>query len=213
MDLELWKKETLFLRQSCVHRRWENNQFFLRTSFVFNFFLRSAVWCSKTAAWWLPVGGSWKNYSYTWYVTAIFCVLCKALDKFLSGFARVSRTCVLATGLNHSVSGGRGGYAFLLDTQIQLTSLRCVCVLGWGGREVLCLRNFVLPYSYFFIMKMLGTSWIIRTRSLVAFDSRERSTSASPVIIFAGDLESMESGLAKTAFIFSLFLFKHIIQI
>lgn len=70
----------------------------------------------------------------------------------------MSRTCVLATGLNHSVSGGRGGYAFLLDTQIQLTSLRCVCVLGWGGREVLCLRNFVLPYSYFFIMKMLGTS-------------------------------------------------------
>ena len=71
----------------------------------------------------------------------------------------MSRTCVLATWLNHSVSGGRGGYAFLLDTQIQLTSLRCVCVLGWGGGgEVLCLRNFVLPYSYFFIMKMLGTS-------------------------------------------------------
>ena len=83
----------------------------------------------------------------------------------------MSRTCVLATGLNHSVSGGRGGYAFLLDTQIQLTSLRCVCVGGggggggggWGGGgggggEVLCLRNFVLPYSYFFIMKMLGTS-------------------------------------------------------
>lgn len=71
----------------------------------------------------------------------------------------MSRTCVLATGLNHSVSGGRGGYAFLLDTQIQLTSLRCVCVCwGGGGREVLCLRNFVLPYSYFFIMKMLGTS-------------------------------------------------------
>ena len=69
----------------------------------------------------------------------------------------MSRTCVLATGLNHSVSGGRGGYAFLLDTQIQLTSLRCVCV-GGGGGEVLCLRNFVLPYSYFFIMKMLGTS-------------------------------------------------------
>ena len=41
----------------------------------------------------------------------------------------MSRTCVLATGLNHSVSGGRGGYAFLLDTQIQLTSLLCVC---WG---------------------------------------------------------------------------------
>ena len=70
----------------------------------------------------------------------------------------MSRTCVLATGLNHSVSGGRGGYAFLLDTQIQLTSLRCVCVGGVGGGEVLCLRNFVLPYSYFFIMKMLGTS-------------------------------------------------------
>ena len=72
----------------------------------------------------------------------------------------MSRTCVLATWLNHSVSGGRGGYAFLLDTQIQLTSLRCVCVggVGWGGGEVLCLRNFVLPYSYFFIMKMLGTS-------------------------------------------------------
>ena len=45
----------------------------------------------------------------------------------------MSRTCVLATWLNHSVSGGRGGYAFLLDTQIQLTSLRCVCVLGGGG--------------------------------------------------------------------------------
>ena len=44
----------------------------------------------------------------------------------------MSRTCVLATWLNHSVSGGRGGYAFLLDTQIQLTSLRCVCVC-WGG--------------------------------------------------------------------------------
>lgn len=88
-----------------------------------------------------------------------------------------------------------------------------VCVLGGGREEVLCLRNFVLPYSYFFIMKMLGTSWIIRTQSLVAFDSRERSTSASPVIIFADDLESMESGLAMTAFIFSLFLFKHIIQI
>ena len=79
----------------------------------------------------------------------------------------MSRTCVLATWLNHSVSGGRGGYAFLLDTQIQLTSLRCVCWGegggggggGCGGREeVLCLRNFVLPYSYFFIMKMLGTS-------------------------------------------------------
>ena len=73
----------------------------------------------------------------------------------------MSRTCVLATWLNHSVSGGRGGYAFLLDTQIQLTSLLCVCVLGGGGggrEEVLCLRNFVLPYSYFFIMKMLGTS-------------------------------------------------------
>ena len=71
----------------------------------------------------------------------------------------MSRTCVLARWLNHSVSGGRGGYAFLLDTQIQLTSL-LFCVLG-GGREreeVLCLRNFVLPYSYFFIMKMLGTS-------------------------------------------------------
>ena len=50
----------------------------------------------------------------------------------------MSRTCVLATGLNHSVSGGRGGYAFLLDTQIQLTSLRCVCVLGWGGGERFC---------------------------------------------------------------------------
>ena len=87
-----------------------------------------------------------------------------------------------------------------------------VCVLG-EGRGGGGLRNFVLPYSYFFIMKMLGTSWIIRTRSLVAFDSRERSTSASPVIIFAGDLESMENGLAMTAFIFSLFLFKHIIQI
>ena len=54
----------------------------------------------------------------------------------------MSRTCVLATWLNHSVSGGRGGYAFLLDTQIQLTSLRCVCVC-WGGgggerEEVLC---------------------------------------------------------------------------
>ena len=109
---------------------------FLRTSFVFNFFLRSAVWCSKTAAWWLPLGGSWKNYSYTWYVTAIFCVLCKALDKFLSGFARVSRTCVLATWLNHSVSGGRGGYAFLLDTQIQMTSLRCVCWGEGGGGRV-----------------------------------------------------------------------------
>ena len=71
----------------------------------------------------------------------------------------MSRTCVLATWLNHSVSGGRGGYAFLLDTQIQLTSLLCVCLLGGGGgEEVLCLRNFVLPYSYFFIMKMLGTS-------------------------------------------------------
>ena len=75
----------------------------------------------------------------------------------------MSRTCVLATGLNHSVSGGRGGYAFLLDTQIQLTSLLCVCWGKGGGRggqreEVLCLRNFVLPYSYFFIMKMLGTS-------------------------------------------------------
>ena len=46
----------------------------------------------------------------------------------------MSRTCVLARWLNHSVSGGRGGYAFLLDTQIQLTSLRCVCVLGRGGR-------------------------------------------------------------------------------
>ena len=45
----------------------------------------------------------------------------------------MSRTCVLATWLNHSVSGGRGGYAFLLDTQIQLTSLLCVCVLGGGG--------------------------------------------------------------------------------
>lgn len=45
----------------------------------------------------------------------------------------MSRTCVLATGLNHSVSGGRGGYAFLLDTQIQLTSLRCVCVGGGRG--------------------------------------------------------------------------------
>ena len=45
----------------------------------------------------------------------------------------MSRTCVLATWLNHSVSGGRGGYAFLLDTQIQLTSLRCVCVGGVGG--------------------------------------------------------------------------------
>ena len=41
----------------------------------------------------------------------------------------MSRTCVVATWLNHSVSGGRGGYAFLLDTQIQLTSLLCVC---WG---------------------------------------------------------------------------------
>ena len=41
----------------------------------------------------------------------------------------MSRTCVLARWLNHSVSGGRGGYAFLLDTQIQLTSLLCVC---WG---------------------------------------------------------------------------------
>ena len=72
----------------------------------------------------------------------------------------MSRTCVLATWLNHSVSGGRGGYAFLLDTQIQLTSLRCVCWGEGGGEseEVLCLRNFVLPYSYFFIMKMLGTS-------------------------------------------------------
>lgn len=62
----------------------------------------------------------------------------------------MSRTCVLATWLNHSVSGGRGGYAFLLDTQIQLTSLLCVCLLWGGGEEVLCLRNFVLPYSYFF---------------------------------------------------------------
>ena len=73
----------------------------------------------------------------------------------------MSRTCVLATWLNHSVSGGRGGYAFLLDTQIQLTSLLSVCWgKGGGGKreEVLCLRNFVLPYSYFFIMKMLGTS-------------------------------------------------------
>lgn len=38
--------------------------------------------------------------------------------------------------LNHPSSGGRGGYAFLLDTQIQLTSLRCVCGFfggGWGG--------------------------------------------------------------------------------
>ena len=45
----------------------------------------------------------------------------------------MSRTCVLARWLNHSVSGGRGGYAFLLDTQIQLTSLLCVC-WGEGGR-------------------------------------------------------------------------------
>ena len=66
----------------------------------------------------------------------------------------MSRTCVLATWLNHSVSGGRGGYAFLLDTQILLTSLLCVC-WGEGGGG---LRNFVLPYSYFFIMKMLGNS-------------------------------------------------------
>ena len=69
----------------------------------------------------------------------------------------MSRTCVLATWLNHSVSGGRGGYAFLLDTQIQLTSLLCVC-WGEGGGGPGGLRNFVLPYSYFFIMKMLGTS-------------------------------------------------------
>ena len=50
---------------------------------------------------------------------------------------------MLATWLNHSVSGGRGGYAFLLDTQIQLTSLRCVCVLGvgGGGGGVFGLRN------------------------------------------------------------------------
>ena len=46
----------------------------------------------------------------------------------------MSRTCVLARWLNHSVSGGRGGYAFLLDTQIQLTSL-LFCVLGGGERE------------------------------------------------------------------------------
>ena len=74
----------------------------------------------------------------------------------------MSRTCVLATWLNHSVSGGRGGYAFLLDTQIQLTSLLSVCWGEGGGggerRGFVCLRNFVLPYSYFFIMKMLGTS-------------------------------------------------------
>lgn len=88
-----------------------------------------------------------------------------------------------------------------------------VCVLGGGGGEKRFCVCAISSYSYFFIMKMLGTSWILRTRSLVAFDSRERSTSASPVIIFAGDLESMESGLAMTAFIFSLFLFKHIIQI
>lgn len=125
------KGNTFFASKLCTSAL-RKYSIFLRTSFVFNFFLRSAVWCSKTAAWWLPVGGSWKNYSYTWYVTAIFFVLCKALDKFLSGFARVSRTCVLATWLNHSVSGGRGGYAFLLDTQIQLTSLLCVC---WGVGE------------------------------------------------------------------------------
>ena len=63
----------------------------------------------------------------------------------------MSRTCVLATGLNHSVSGGRGGYAFLLDTQIQLTSLRWVCVLGWGGGgEVFVFAQFRLALFIFF---------------------------------------------------------------
>lgn len=61
----------------------------------------------------------------------------------------MSRTCVLATWLNHSVSGGRGGYAFLLDTQIQLTSLRCVCWGGGGGRGFL-FAQFRLALFIFF---------------------------------------------------------------
>lgn len=45
--------------------------------------------------------------------------------------------------------------------QSSVFCVKHVCVWGGGaagGEEVLCLRNFVLPYSYFFIMKMLGTS-------------------------------------------------------
>lgn len=70
----------------------------------------------------------------------------------------MSRTYVSAAWLNHSSSGGRGGYAFLLDVQISVDQPGvCVCWGGGGGwGEVLC--NFVLPYSYFFIIKMLGTS-------------------------------------------------------
>ena len=69
----------------------------------------------------------------------------------------MSRTYVSAAWLNHSSSGGRGGYAFLLDVQISVDQPGvCVCWGGGGWGEVLC--NFVLPYSYFFIIKMLGTS-------------------------------------------------------
>lgn len=62
----------------------------------------------------------------------------------------MSRTCVLATWLNHSVSGGRGGYAFLLDTQIQLTSLRCVCVCWGGGGRGFVFAQFRLALFIFF---------------------------------------------------------------
>ena len=62
----------------------------------------------------------------------------------------MSRTCVLATWLNHSVSGGRGGYAFLLDTQIQLTSLLCVCLLGGGGGRGFVFAQFRLALFIFF---------------------------------------------------------------
>lgn len=43
----------------------------------------------------------------------------------------MSRTYVSAAWLNHSSSGGRGGYAFLLDVQISVDQPGvCVC---WGG--------------------------------------------------------------------------------